>query len=118
MFVAPKISFEIQIRPLSYYQYLKQNRHRKYITKKGKEYKEILQKHFAEFMKDIEIVDGPCKLDVEFYFDNKRKNDVDNFCKPIMDCMTGIVYTDDCLITDLHIKKFYSDKPNIIIHIN
>ena len=118
MFVAPKISFEIQIRPLSYYQYLKQNKYRKYITKRGREYKETLELHFAEFMKDIEIINNPCKLDIELYLDNKRKNDLDNFCKPIMDCMTGIVYTDDCLIVDLHINKFYSDKPHIIIRIN
>ena len=118
MFVAPKISFEIQIRPLSYYAYLKQNKYRKYITKKGREYKEILENHFKEYMENIEIIDENCKVYVELYFDNKRRVDVDNFCKPILDCMSEIVYTDDCLVTDLHIKKFYDTNAHIIIHIN
>ena len=107
------MEFIIDIKPLSYYSYMKQNKFRKYISKSGRKYKEELQKAFKESMVDNEIIDKPCKLDIVFYFDNKRKNDLDNFAKPIMDAMSEIVYTDDSLVVDLRVRKYGDEHSNI-----
>ena len=56
--------------------------------------------------------------EIELFFNNKRKNDVDNFAKPILDCMSEIVYIDDRQIVELTVKKFYyKTNPRIIINI-
>ncbi len=110
------MEFNINIKPLSYYMYLTQNKYRKYITKKGRVYKEEIEKILIKSMEDKQIINEECKIYIEFYFDNKRKNDVDNFTKPILDFMSGIVYEDDKLVVDLHIKKFFDkDNPRILI---
>ena len=36
-----------------------------------------------------------------------KRPDADNVGKTIMDAMNGVVYKDDCQITNLHIKKVY-----------
>ncbi len=118
MFVGVNMKFKINIRPLSYYQYLKQNRHRKYITDEGRKYKETLQAEFKKVMEEMEIIQGEVVMEIDLFFDNKRKNDLDNFCKPILDCMSDVIFLDDRQIIDLHIKKFYDkENPRIVIRI-
>lgn len=39
--------------------------------------------------------------------------DVDNYAKGVLDALSGIVYTDDNIIVDLHVSKHYSDEPRI-----
>lgn len=111
---------ELDVSPLSYYQYLHQNRFRKYISKKGREYKELLQTEFNKVMEGTPIYKEDCKVSMIFYFNNKRKNDLDNFAKPVLDCMSGIIFLDDRQVIELHLKKFvvHKDiKPKIIIEI-
>ena len=118
MFVGVNMKFKINIRPLSYYQYLKHNRYRKYITDKGRKYKEILQVEFRKVMEEMEIIQGEVVMEIDLFFDNKRCNDVDNYAKCILDCMNGVVFLDDRQIIDLHIKKFYDkENPRIVIRI-
>ncbi len=110
------MEFSIDIQPLSYYMYLTQNRYRKYITAKGRIYKEEIEKVLIKSMEDKQIINEECKIYIEFYFNNKRKNDIDNFVKPILDFMSDIVYTDDRLVVDLHVKKFFDkNNPRILI---
>ncbi len=52
------------------------------------------------------------------YFTNKRKNDCDNFIKPILDSGSNTLYTDDCLITDLRVRKYLGAKSFFIIKVN
>ena len=114
------MEFEFDINAMSYYKYLSMNKYRKYITKDGKEYKETLETKFKERMKNEKIIEENCSVDLVFYFNNRRKNDVDNFAKPILDAMSEIVYVDDKLIVDLRIRKYYSPSSTgrIIININ
>lgn len=105
----------IDTKPISYYQYLKQNRYRKYISKKGREYKEKLEEELFACMINKDIIDEDCKVDIKLYFNTKHKHDVDNFAKPILDCMSEIVFTDDKLVVDLRVRKYYSDSCKIII---
>lgn len=111
----------IKIKACSYYQYLSINRFRKYITNRGRDYKNIIEYELTEYMtkNNLTIIDKNCKVELSLYLDNRRKNDVDNFVKPILDFMSDIVYTDDRLITKLYVEKFYDkENPRIIIKCN
>lgn len=46
------------------------------------------------------------------------KPDIDNYTKPILDAMNGIIYKDDSCICGLTVLKTYSDIPSIHITIN
>ena len=73
---------DLHIKPISYYQYIKQTKNRKYITPKGKEYKELIETEMKKYMEKnkIEKIEyGDVFTSIELYFDNKRKNDLDNF---------------------------------------
>jgi len=107
-----------ETKQLSYYQYLSQNKYRKYITNKGRAYKEKLQGIFKEEMKDKEMLTGKLSIKFVFEFDNKRANDLDNFIKPILDSMSGILFQDDRQIYHLEAsKKDGCEKNNTVIYL-
>lgn len=74
---------------------------------------------------------GPIRLTAEFHFEPPRSNkklrdtmlacfhqfapDLSNCLKWIEDIASGIVYKDDCLIADIHVRKLYSEEPKTII---
>jgi crossover junction endodeoxyribonuclease RusA len=108
----------INIIPISYYQYLSQNKFRKYITPKGRDYKRRIEEKLSEMMMDKEIINGNIRVTLQFFFNNKRKNDIDNYAKPILDFMSDIVYVDDRQIIELNLKKFYDkENPRIVIKV-
>lgn len=43
--------------------------------------------------------------------------DFDNFCKSYMDAIQGVLITDDNIITDAQIKKFFSVKPRLYLEL-
>jgi crossover junction endodeoxyribonuclease RusA len=105
----------------SYYGYMKNTRNgRKYISREGRLYKEKIEDVLNAYMEDKIMLISNVKVEIDIYFNNKRKNDLDNFVKPLLDFMSEIVYVDDKQITDLHIKKYYraGKKFKIIFRIN
>ena len=108
----------VNVKPLSYYSYLSHNKFRKYLTKSGRTYKEKLISMITDYMIDKTMIEGNCKVEIDFYFDNNRKNDLDNFAKPILDAMSALVYCDDCQVVDLHLKKTVIEKtPHFVVRI-
>ena len=108
----------INIQPLSYYQYLTFNKYRKYITLRGRKYKQEIEDRLTEFMVDKEIKTEDISVSLVFYHNNKRKNDIDNYAKPILDFMSDIIYLDDRQVTELNLKKFYDkENPRITIKV-
>lgn len=47
-----------------------------------------------------------------------KRPDVDNLAYLITNTMKGIIYTDDSLITDMHMFKRYAERPKIVIKVN
>ena len=45
------------------------------------------------------------KVRIRLYFKDKRKRDIDNYNKAILDSMTKIIYEDDSQIEELNVKK-------------
>lgn len=81
-----------------------------YMTNKGKELKESYQwQAKSQYKKPVTA--EPVELTVELFFKTKRKSDVDNFSKILLDALSGIVYEDDVQIQKLTTTKNY-DKEN------
>jgi crossover junction endodeoxyribonuclease RusA len=81
-----------------------------YMTDEGHALKKDYQIQLKQQYKDKPIserVDAKIKL----YFGDKRKRDVDNYNKIILDACSKILWDDDCQIESLFIEKNY-DKIN------
>ena len=48
---------------------------------------------------------GDLAVELDFYLPNKRRVDIDNLSKGVLDGMNGIVYDDDCKVVDLYLHK-------------
>ncbi|PEV76343.1 RusA family crossover junction endodeoxyribonuclease [Bacillus cereus] len=79
-----------------------------------------------------ELLEGPLFLEVKVYkpllkkFSKKKrleaeqglirpatKPDVDNYAKGILDGLNSVLWKDDNQVVDLHVSKWYSEKPRI-----
>ena len=97
---------ELNLRPPSVNTYWRKWKNRMVISDKGREFKKkasiLLSNDFLE--------DGPyilpVKMCLELYFKDNRRRDIDNYCKGILDSMSGIVFEDDSQIQELNLKKF------------
>ena len=76
------------------------------MTKKGKEYKET----FIKQLPKTKIIDYPIEVEIKLFFKDKRRRDVDNYNKVILDCLNKTVLTDDSLIFRLTTEKFIGQK--------
>lgn len=107
-----------------------------YTPKETLNYEEKIRKAYQEQVKDTVFSDVPLHVSIAAYFEipksfSKRKRqyaiehiikphnaiDVDNVAKVVLDALNGTAYTDDHYITDLVIRKRYSDQPRIEVEI-
>lgn len=74
-----------------------------YLSKKGKEFRENVQKYMriVKFKKE----QGKLKVKLELVFKDRRERDIDNYCKSIFDALNGILWEDDKQIYELHTTK-------------
>lgn len=59
----------------------------------------------------------PLSVIIEFTFIDKRRRDLDNFNKIILDSCTGIIWDDDSQIVELVLRKWVGKKAKTEIHI-
>lgn len=78
-----------------------------YMTREGKAKKEDYQWQAKSQHKKSGILTSPLSLEIDLYFKDKRKHDIDNFNKLILDSLEGIIFKDDSQIEELKIRKFY-----------
>ena len=81
------------------------NKHRgRYKSKRGKIFENLacgeLKKQFR-----YKPLANSLKIHIRLYFKDKRKRDIDNYNKAILDSMTKIIYEDDSQIEELNVKK-------------
>ena len=76
----------------------------RYKSKRGKIFENLacdeLKKQFR-----CKPLANSLKVRIRLYFKDKRKRDIDNYNKAILDSMTEIVYEDDSQIEELNVKK-------------
>ncbi len=73
------------------------------LSKRGREYKQTVAKHIADSQK--KPTSKPVMVIVKLYPPTKRKYDVDNMLKSLLDSLIGIAYDDDCQIQCLAVSK-------------
>lgn len=54
-----------------------------------------------------EPLEGDIEAQIRIFHGDKRKRDVDNYNKLILDALSGIIYYDDKQITKISIEKLY-----------
>lgn len=113
-----KIEFELQLLPPSVNACFR-------TTKRGgiyrsKKYREFLLTidQFFETVK-YEMLEGDIILNVEFECKSKRKRDLDNLLKALIDSLEGRLFENDSQIVEIHAKKIIGcggDKTFIHLH--
>lgn len=84
-----------------------------YMTHEGKALKESYQCQ-AKSQWHLRPIPTEIELNVRLYFGSKRKHDIDNYNKILLDSLTGILWVDDSQIIKLTVEKFYcKENPRI-----
>ena len=107
-----RIEFEVFANPLPK-QSFKMGRGGGYTPQATKDYQELVSWMAKKCLADMGHKPMQGNISVELYFwrGNKRKVDLDNLSKCVLDAMNGVIYEDDRQITALHLFKAY-DKEN------
>lgn len=66
--------------------------------------------HQAMYQRDV--MEGPVEVYIDFYLPDRRRRDIDNLSKAVLDACNGIVWQDDQQIVSLHLNK-YLDSPEL-----
>jgi Holliday junction resolvase RusA-like endonuclease len=90
-------------------------RGRRFLTPDAKATKEAIAWEVATQYKQ-ELMTMDIKLNIRFYVKNTRI-DIDNYLKGLLDCLTGLIWTDDRFITEIHVYKII-DKNNPRVEID
>jgi crossover junction endodeoxyribonuclease RusA len=75
------------------------------MTKKGKALKESYTLQAESQCK--KVFKGDVEMTIMLYFGDKRRRDVDNYNKLILDSLEGICYKDDKQVQTLVVTKMY-----------
>lgn len=106
------IRIKLKDTPPSTQHIYRHNGPRTYMTKEGSDCKESYQWEIKSQYKGKPLLD-PISVVIELYWKDKRKRDVDNFNKLILDAGSGILWEDDSQITELIIRKFIGKKEGV-----
>jgi Holliday junction resolvase RusA-like endonuclease len=79
-----------------------------YMTAEGRAIKEAYQWE-AKSQWRAKSLAGDVALTITFYFGSKRRRDLDNQNKLVLDALTGIVYEDDHQIAELCLRRRYGE---------
>ena len=86
---------------------------RRFISKKGKEWKQLVKVISAK----CKHLEGKLEMTVDVYFTDKRRRDIDNCAKAVLDSLEGIAYKDDAQIHKLTMQKLNGDTKKTVITI-
>ena len=87
-----------------------------YMSKSGKDLKTSYQWEAKSQWKKPVTECNDIRVDIALYFKDNRIRDIDNYCKILLDSLTGIVWKDDKQIQSMRVSK-YIDKNNPRIEI-
>ena len=86
-------------------------RGRKILSKKGRTYKLTCYKEIL-LQGQPDMLKGPVSVFIRAYPPDKRKRDLDNLLKPILDVLTNAgLYEDDSQVDELMIQRFNLKAP-------
>ena len=76
----------------------------------------VYARNAVQFNPGFEKMSGPVRCELVILLPDRRKRDIDNLSKAILDGCNGTLWDDDTQIVDLHLVKGY-DKENPGVHI-
>ena len=89
---------------------------RVYLKAKGKEYRRAVLNQINAQLDSMETITKPVKVRVEAWMPDKRKRDLDNLCKALLDAITHAgLWEDDSQIDDLRIYRARDEAGNLLI---
>ena len=69
-------------------------------------------------MMDDDMLTGELSVSMTFMLPDRRKRDLDNLSKGVLDAMNGVVFEDDRQVIELHLRKQYSkDYPGVRVKV-
>ncbi len=80
-----------------------------------------MAKHQASDRDDLPF-SGPCKVSLTFTMPSCKKPkfplpatkpDIDKLARSTLDALSGVIYTDDARIVDLHCKEVFGERPGV-----
>ncbi len=87
-----------------------------YQPKRVTEWEQIVAWYALEAMWGNLLLEGDLKVELNFKRKNKRKCDLDNLSKAVLDACNGIVWEDDRQIIDLRITKAHDkENPGVLV---
>lgn len=101
--IEPYIILDIPLIPPSVNSCFRNYKGRVIKSKLYREFNQQMELYFTD--KKYEILKGDIKVDIIFYKTTKRKYDIDNRLKALLDCIEGKVFIDDCQISELTVRK-------------
>jgi Holliday junction resolvase RusA-like endonuclease len=113
------IHFHVPGNPLPKQSY-RHSKHGGYTPKRIKDWQQAVSvtAMFAMFDLSLETQQGDLACELVFVRGDRRKVDLDNLSKAVLDAMNGIVYEDDKQIVDLRLRKFYSkESPGLTVKV-
>ncbi len=109
------IAIEIDSTPPTVNQAYKKYRNRVVLSNRAKEFK----RHVFDLLPEgYNMLKGPVKLDITLYFKDRRKRDIDNYLKILLDSMKNVYFEDDDQIIELCVRKIIKhdvDKTIIVV---
>ena len=81
------------------------------------EYKKKIKQAALAAMNGRPPLSTPLKMIMKLGRSTRRRVDVDNLSKAIMDAVNGICYVDDCLVFSLYCTKYFTATPQIEVSI-
>lgn len=89
---------------------------RKFLSKEGRSVKEQMAWEAKSQWSDG-VVDGEVAVNVIFYFE-RNTQDIDNCLKALFDCLEGIIWKNDRLVTEMHVfKELDKENPRIELQV-
>lgn len=89
---------------------------KRFLTKDGKTMKTAMSWEVRNQWKRA-MISRDVIVHIDLYYSDKRKRDIDNPAKALLDSLTGVVFDDDSQVVDLHItKNIGPDRAEIIIY--
>ena len=94
--------FTIPLKALSWNSAYKIARNKMILSDSGRKFKEYCSEFLKEQHTEDKLLEKDLKVKIIFqYKENRKKIDVDNGFKLLIDSMKGIIFKDDCQIYDL-----------------
>ncbi len=95
-----RIEFRIPLKAVSINAYHTLSGRRIIISRVGREYQQQVKEYLPEG-----YIDGKIKISLTFYFTTRRKRDLDNVVKPLVDIMKDCLFGDDDLVYSYTLEK-------------